>query len=132
MLRVRYPETDRMGVVYHAHYLVWFEMGRTELMRELGCTYGSLEDEAGIHFPLVEVGARYHASARYDEVIEVQTALTAVGGASVRFEYRVVRPDEGHLLVTGFTAHAAVGRDHRPCRLPAELRHRLTAGAATP
>ena len=66
-LRVRYPETDRMGVAYHAHYLSWFEMGRTELMREMGCSYGELEDRRGIFFPVREVGTRYRVSARYDE-----------------------------------------------------------------
>jgi acyl-CoA thioester hydrolase len=117
-----------MNVVYHTHYLVWFETGRTELMRKLGCAYGSLEDGYGIYFPLREVGARYHASARYDDVLDVHTVVTSVGGASVRFDYRVLRREESRLLVTGFTQHAAVGAEGRPRRLPPELRERLMAG----
>ena len=124
-LRVRYPETDRMGVVYHAHYLVWFELGRTELMRELGCPYGELEDRASIFFPVIELSVRYLASARYDEELEVRTRLVSSGLARVRFEYRLVRPESEQLLATGFTEHAAVGPDGRPVRMPTDLRNRL-------
>ena len=119
-----------MRVVYHAHYLVWFEIGRTELMRGLDCCYGELEEREDLFFPLREVGARYHAPARYDDVLEVCTALKTVGGASMRFEYRVLHRDEGRLLASGFTEHAAVDGAGRPRRLPAELRRRLTSGAA--
>ena len=127
-LRVRYPETDRMGVAYHAHYLVWFELGRTELMRSLGCAYGLLEDREGILFPVIRIGAHYLASARYDEELDLETRLVSLGAARVRFEYRLTRQSDFGLLATGFTEHAAVGRDGRPRRLPAELRLRLTMG----
>ena len=116
-----------MGVVYHAHYLVWFELGRTELMRGLGCSYGSLEDDRGIFFPVTEAGTRYLTPARYDDVLLVETRLVSVGGARVRFRYRLTRPADGKLLVTGFTEHAAVGRDGRPLRLPGELHETLRA-----
>jgi len=129
-VRVRYPETDRMNVAYHACYLVWFEIGRTELMRELGCTYAELEDRDGIGFPLTEVGARYLAPARYDDLLDVHTRLTAVSGARVRFEYRVVRRADERLLATGFSQHAAVGRDGKPTRMPEPLRKRLGDGSA--
>ena len=129
-VRVRYPETDRMGVAYHANYLVWFELGRTELMRDLGCPYSEVEEREGIGFPLTEVGARYHAPARYDDRLEVRTRLVAVGGARVRFEYKIVRAADDKLLAAGFTEHASVGRDGRPTRLPPRLRARLTAGGA--
>jgi acyl-CoA thioester hydrolase len=119
-----------MRVAYHAHYLAWFEIGRTELMRELGCDYAALEERDGLFFPLREVGARYRAPARYDDVLDIRTSLRSMGGASMRFEYRVLRRDEGRLLATGFTEHAAVGEDGRPRRLPAELRRRLGSGAA--
>jgi acyl-CoA thioester hydrolase len=114
-----------MRVAYHAHYLVWFEIGRTELMRELGCDYGTLEDGEGIFFPLRECGVRYHASARYDEVLDLRTTLTSTGGASMRFEYRLLDASDGRLLATGFTEHAAVNDEGRPRRIPAELRRRL-------
>jgi len=129
-LRVRYPETDRMGVAYHGHYLAWFELGRTELMREAGCPYGELEDRAALFFPVVEVGVQYRASARYDEVLEVRTWLVSVGGARVRFEYRLVRPADDRVLALGFTEHAAVGPDGRPVRLPNDLRDRLRSRVA--
>jgi len=125
-VRVRYPETDRMGVVYHGNYMVWFEIGRTELMRELDCTYGELEDRDSIYFPVVEIGARFHAPARYDELLDVNTILVSVGGARVRFEYEVSRREDAQKLATGYTVHAAVGEQGQPMRLPEELRRRLT------
>ena len=125
-VRVRYPETDRMKVAYHAHYLVWFEIGRTELMRGLGCPYGEMEDREGILFPLTEVAARYLAPARYDDLLRVHTRLGQVGGARVRFDYRIVRPSDETLLATGSTTHAATREDGRPTRLPPAIRERLT------
>jgi acyl-CoA thioester hydrolase len=115
-----------MGIAYHAHYLVWFELGRTELMRESGCVYGELEERDGVSFPVLEAGARYRVPARYDDRLSVVTALTRVTGARVRFEYSVERDADGVVLATGFTEHAAV-RDGRPIRLPAALRARLQA-----
>ena len=129
-VRVRYPEVDRMNVVYHAHYLVWFEIGRTELMRELGCSYASLEDAQGLYFPLREIGARYHAPAHYNDRLSVHTRLVSVGGASMRFEYRICRHDDERRIVTGFSEHAAVDRSGRPRRLPNELRERLNGALA--
>ncbi len=126
--RVRYPETDRMQIAYHAHYLVWFELGRTELMRELGCAYAELEERDGIAFPVIEVSARYHVPARYDDLLEVATRVAAVGGSRVRFEYRIERPVDARLLASGFSEHATVGRDGKPRRLPDALRERLAVG----
>lgn len=119
-----------MGVAYHAHYLVWLELGRTELMRELGCVYAELEQQEGIYFPVSKLGLRYHAPARYDDWLCVRTRLTSVGGARVRFEYEVTRKDGRRetLIASGFTEHASVDGDCRPLRLPAEIRGRLGAG----
>lgn len=128
--RVRYPETDRMGVAHHTHYFVWFELGRTELMREAGCTYGGLEDEDGIFFPVIEAAARYKSPARYDEKIEIETALASVEGVRVRFEYVVRRSDDGSEIASGHTVHASCGRDGRPMRLPEALRGRLASGSS--
>lgn len=121
--RVRYPETDRMGVAYHGHYLVWFELGRTEWMRDIGFPYGEME-EGGLFFPVTAVEVRYRRSARYDERLVIETRLVKVGASRVRFEYRIVRADET-LLATGTTEHATVDRTGRPCRLPQPLRERL-------
>lgn len=123
--RVRYPETDRMGLAHHTHHLVWFELGRTELMREAGCTYGDLEEGEGVYFPVVEVGAAYVSPARYDEVLSITTRLVSVKGVRVRFEYHVARETTEETVSTGFTVHASVGRDGRPARLPEALRTRL-------
>lgn len=114
-----------MGVAYHAHYLVWFEMGRTELMREAGCAYRELEDRDGIFFPVVELGARYRAPARYDDRLVVVTRLTSVTGIRVRFDYSVLREPGGDVLATGFTEHCAIRGHGRPVRLPVEIRAKL-------
>ena len=128
--RVRYPETDRMGVAYHGHYLVWFELGRTELMRELGFPYGELEEGKGLFFPVVEAGARYRRPARYDDALEVEAQVVRVGGARVRFDYRLFRSGESEPLATGFTEHGAVDAEGRPCRLPESIRDALQRGPA--
>lgn len=125
--RVRYPEVDRMGVAHHTHYLVWFELGRTELMRSAGFAYGEVEDRLGVLFPVVEAGVRYRQPARYDEELEVRTRVATIGGPRVRFEYHIVRPGTGALLAEGFTVHAAIGRDGRPHRVPAPLVAALAA-----
>jgi acyl-CoA thioester hydrolase len=128
--RVRYPETDRMGVAHHTHYFVWFELGRTELMREAGCAYGDLEDGDGVFFPVIEAGAVYRAPARYDEIVDIETTLASVEGVRVRFEYLLRRSEGGEVLASGFTVHAACGRDGRPMRLPETVRERLTSAGA--
>ncbi len=127
-VRVRYPETDRMGVAYHAHYLVWFEVGRTEMLREMGTAYAELEESEGVFFPVIEAGARYHAPARYDDMLQVTTRLANVGASRVRFEYEVRR--DAALLASGFTEHATVGSEGRARRLPEALRARLLSREA--
>jgi acyl-CoA thioester hydrolase len=124
--RVRYPEADRMGIAHHTHHLTWFELGRTELMREAGCPYGRLEDDDGVFFPVIEACARYRAPARYDDELTISTRLVEVTGVKVRFEYEVERAHTRERISSGFTVHASVGRDGRPTRLPAALRSRLT------
>ena len=116
----RYAETDKAGLVHHSVYPIWFEMGRTELMRRAGAPYGVLEDE-GLFFPVVEVGARYLAPARYDEELEVRTVLSHVGGATVRFDYELSRVGDDKAIATGSTIHVATNEDGKPCRLPPKL-----------
>ena len=123
-VRARYPETDRMGVVHHSHYFVWFEIGRTELLRELGMPYAALEEEH-VFMPVVEAAARYRAPVRYDEEVDVETRLTEVSGVQVRFAYRLLRHPGGEPVATGFSLHAAVNEKGRPRRLPADVRERL-------
>jgi acyl-CoA thioester hydrolase len=115
-----------MGVAHHTHYLVWFELGRTELMRRVGVPYRQLEEQ-GVFFPVIEVGARFLRPALYDEELEVKTALSALRGARVHFEYEVTRPGEDDPLARGHSIHAVVNGSGRPVRLPRTIRDRLEA-----
>jgi acyl-CoA thioester hydrolase len=121
--RVLYGDTDAGGVVYYANYLRYFEAGRTEYMRELIASYRSLEEQ-GFILPVVECHVRYKASARYDDLLVVETSLVEVRPASCRFTYRISRED-GKSLVLGSTTHAAVDRAGKLAKLPAEVVIRL-------
>jgi acyl-CoA thioester hydrolase len=123
-LRVRYAETDQMGVAWHGQYFAWFEVGRTDLLRGRGCTYRELEAD-GLRLPVIDAAAKYLRPARYDDVLEVRTRVARMGGARVEFDYEVRRQGEEPLLATGATSHAAIDPDGRPRRLPEELRRRL-------
>jgi acyl-CoA thioester hydrolase len=117
-LRVRYAETDAMGLVYYANYLVWFELGRTEWIRAHGVTYREFE-EHGILLPVVHASCDYRRSARYDDLIRIETTVTKLTRASVAFAYRVLRAEPGpqELLVEGRTEHAFMSREGRVTRL---------------
>lgn len=123
-LRVRYAETDQMGVAWHGGYFAWFEVGRTDLLRERGLTYRELEAR-NLRLPVVEVQARYLRPALYDDLLEVRTTLRAVSGARVSFDYAVHREGDHKPLATGMTEHAAVDGTGKPRRLPSELRSLL-------
>jgi|SRR5579884_791759 len=131
-LRVRYAETDQMGVVYHANYFVWFEMGRVEFLRQLGFEYKQMEVVDDCHLPVIEATCRYKAPARYDEVLALETRLSALRSSVVRFAYRLVRPaPEGpQLLAEAETTHVAVDGKMQKRSLPekyaAKLRSALT------
>jgi acyl-CoA thioester hydrolase len=119
-VRVRYADTDQMGVVYHANYLVWFEVGRTEWLRESGCTYREME-QAGFSLPVIEAHCEYRQPARYDDEIEIRTAATVLTPVRIRFDYEARRTSDEIVSATGHTIHAAIGADGRPCRLPAHV-----------
>jgi acyl-CoA thioester hydrolase len=118
---VRYPEVDRMGVAHHRIHFVWFEIGRTELMREAGLPYAGVE-EGGLFLPVVEATCSYRAPARYDEEVRVTTTLEKISPARAVFAYRLERVADGRLLATGTTTHAAIDATGRPRRLPPLLR----------
>jgi acyl-CoA thioester hydrolase len=126
-VRVRYAETDQMGVVYHANYLVWFEVGRVEFLRAHGLSYKQMELQEGCMIAVVEATARFRAPARYDDELLVETELTGVRGAVVRFAYRVVRVPDALLLCEGETVHVVVGPDMKKRRLPQQYASRLAA-----
>jgi acyl-CoA thioester hydrolase len=116
-LRVRYAETDTMGVVYYANYLVWFEVGRTDLLRGTGWSYREMEAE-GVSLPVIEAHCEYKQPARYDDELEVRTTGMVVSTVRLRFDYEVVRRADGILLASGHTVHASLDQSGRPCRLP--------------
>jgi acyl-CoA thioester hydrolase len=120
-IRVRYAETDQMGVVYYANYFVWFEVGRTDLLRESGWSYRQMEID-GFSLPVIEARCIYHASAKYDDDIEVRTTGMMLSPVRVQFTYQLVRIADAATLATGATVHATLDKSGRPCRLPARVR----------
>jgi len=125
-VRVRYAETDQMGVVYHANYLIWFEVGRVELMREMGVPYRMLEEEGAL-IPVVEVTARYMASARYDDVLIVRTFVAGLRGSIIRLRYMILRAEDELLLCEGESVHLVVGRDMKMRAIPEKYAEGLAA-----
>jgi acyl-CoA thioester hydrolase len=125
-VRVRYAETDQMGVVYHSNYLIWFEVGRVELIRQLGLSYKQMEEE-GCGIAVVDVHVRYKAPARYDDELMIETRLLAARGAVVRFGYRILRITDGLLLCEGETMHVVVGVDMKKRSLPPKYAERFAA-----
>jgi acyl-CoA thioester hydrolase len=123
-LRVRYGETDQMGVVYHAEYLAWCEMGRTEYIRRLGTSYAALE-AAGTRLAVAEASLRYHAPARYDEIIRVETTLTEKRSRALTFDYRICHAETGTRLVTARTLLVSLDTQGRPMPLPPHVRNFL-------
>jgi acyl-CoA thioester hydrolase len=124
-IRVRYAETDRMGVVYYANYLVWFEVGRTEWLRETGWTYRQMEHE-GVSLPVIEAHCEYRQPARYDDEIDIRTRATLLTPIRLRFDYELVRAADGTVAASGHTIHAALDTAGKPCRLPARVQDMLT------
>jgi acyl-CoA thioester hydrolase len=129
-VRVRYAETDQMGVVYYANYLVWFEIGRVELLRSLGFSYKQLEAEHGCILPVIEATCRYRASARYDDEILIESRPALLRGPVLKFAYRILRKAaegaEPTLLAEGETTHVVcdhqMKKKHLPERYAAALR----------
>jgi acyl-CoA thioester hydrolase len=122
--RVTYADTDAMGIVYYSHYLRWFEMGRTELMRSLGFAYKEMESH-GTYLPVSEVFCRYLVSAKYDDILIIETSVDFLKRASIQFAYRILRKADAVHLVTGTTLHAFVDREGRIVRVPKSLEGKL-------
>ncbi len=123
-IRVRYAETDKMGVVYYSNYFIWFEIGRCELLRTIGRSYRQMEAE-GIGLPVIEAHCEYRSPARYDDELQVRTTGRLLSPARVEFEYEICRPCDGTINATGRTVHAAIDTNGRPCRLPDYIRELL-------
>jgi acyl-CoA thioester hydrolase len=126
-VRVRYAETDQMGVVYHSNYLIWFEVGRVELIRSMGLDYKRMEVEEGCGIAVVDVHVRYRTPARYDDELVVETRLVAARGAVIKFGYKVMRIGDNALLCEGETVHVVVGKDMKKRGLPPKYAERFAA-----
>jgi len=124
-VRVRYAETDQMGVVYHANYLIWFEIGRVELMRALGFEYKLMEAEDDCYIVVAEASCRYIQPARYDELLRVRTRISQAGNRVVKYSYQLLRDSDGYLLATGATTHVICGKDGKPKLLPQKYRNKF-------
>jgi len=120
-VRVRYAETDKMGVVYYANYFVWFEVARTDLLRTLGWSYREME-QAGVSLPVIEAQCEYVRPARYDDELEILTAGRLLSPARMEFTYEVRLAAQSEIAATGRTMHASVDPSGRPCRLPDRIR----------
>ena len=129
-LRVRYSETDRMGIVYHAHYLVWFEIGRTEYCRAAGLPYRTLE-ESGLLILVTGVACKYRSAARYDDEIRVATRLPELSSRGLTFAYEVLSRDRRR-LAEGETRHVFADEDGRPRRAPEAVVAALERFRGTP
>jgi acyl-CoA thioester hydrolase len=128
-LRVRYAETDQMGVVYHSNYIIWFEVGRVEMLRSLGFTYREMEKQDGTHIAVVEVRCRFKAPALYDDSILVRTKLLNVRDSLLHFAYEVLRDADGTLLAEGETVHLVVDAAFKRIPLPEKYRQRFLQAA---
>ena len=117
-MRVRYSETDQMGVVYHANYLVWFEVGRVELLRQLGFSYREMEQQDGCAIAVIEACCRYKAPARYDDEIIVRTYLKYLRESLIQFGYELLRSEDGAMLAEGETTHIVVDINMKKRALP--------------
>ena len=126
-VRVRYAETDQMGVVYHANYLIWFEIGRVELMRAMGFAYKLMESEDDCFIVVAEASCRYLSPARYDELLRVRTRISEAGNRIVRYSYELLRDSDDHLLATGATTHVICGKDGKAKQLPQKYRDKFRA-----
>ena len=128
-LRVRYAETDQMGVVYYANYFVWFEIGRTDFCRQHGFAYKEMEQQDGLYIIVAEARCRYKAPARYDDELVIRTCLRAVRRRVLVFGYEVRHLDTDEILAEGETVHFITDRDGRPRSLPDKYRDLFLAGA---
>jgi acyl-CoA thioester hydrolase len=128
-IRVRYAETDQMGVVYHSNFVIWFEVGRVELMRQLGFRYRDMEQQENCHMPVADLHVRYKQPAYYDDEIAVRTQLAEVHRSLIRFSYEVVRVSDLKLLAEGETTHLVVDGKLKRCSLPEKYLAAFSAAA---
>jgi acyl-CoA thioester hydrolase len=129
-VRVRYAETDQMGVVYHANYYIWFEIGRVELLRQLGFSYKDMEVKDDCYIVVGETKCRHLRPARYDDVLRIRTRVAEAGTRTIRFAYEVLNDATGERIATGETMHVVCDRNGRPKQIP--VRYRVAFGVHLP
>jgi acyl-CoA thioester hydrolase len=130
-LRVRYAETDQMGVAYYANYFVWFEVARTDWLRDTGWSYREMEAD-GVSLPVIEAHCGYRQPMKYDDQVQIRTRATLLTPVRIRFDYELLRPGDDTPAATGYTVHAALDPGGRPCRLPQRVRRLLAAPGPGP
>ncbi|HKB70614.1 MAG TPA: thioesterase family protein [Thermoanaerobaculia bacterium] len=130
-VRVRYSETDRMGIVYHANYIVWFEIGRTEFCRAAGFPYRDMEEQ-GVLILVTGVDCRFRRAARYDDRVTIRTRMGESGSRGLSFFYEVVVADDGMLLAEGSTRHVFVNASNRPITIPPSIREAFARFVGAP
>jgi acyl-CoA thioester hydrolase len=123
-IRVRYKETDQMGVAYYSNYLVWFEVARAELFRNIGCPYKEIEDVRGLRLMVIEASCRYKLPARYDDLLDIICSISELGKTSMRFKYSVKRGSD--LLADGETLHVFTDVNYVPKRMPKQLKEAIS------
>ena len=126
-VRVRFAETDLMGIVHHASYLVYFETGRVEWLRRRGITYVAWAAR-GVHLPVASAELRYRAPARFDDLLVIETTLAKLRSVSLDYRYRIVREEDGVLIAEGATRLACIDQKHTLLRIPEDIRQVLLAG----
>src|ERR1700760_472481 len=133
-IRVRYAETDQMGVVYYANFFIWFEIGRVELLRQLGFQYKEMEIEDDCHIPVVEATCRYKSPAKYDDELLLETTVLALRRSVIKFGYRLLRSEGGEsvLLAEGETVHVFVDGSFKKMALPAKYAAALARFGVVP
>jgi acyl-CoA thioester hydrolase len=124
-VRVRYADTDQMGVVYYANYFVWLEIARTEFLRSLGIDYRSIEKEKQLALPVIEAYCKYKAPAKYDDIILVKTVASQVKNSGLRFDYKLIKKESGMLLAEAHTAHVFIDSERKPVRIPDKIKSLL-------
>jgi acyl-CoA thioester hydrolase len=135
LVRVRYAETDQMGVVYHSNFFIWFEIGRVELLRKIGFSYREMESD-GYCLPVAEVRCRYKSPALYDDTLLIRTRMVNLRASLIRFSYEAIRQCDGALLAEGETTHIVVGPEKKKTQLPEKylspLRNAIGSEAPVP
>ena len=123
--RVRYGDTDKMGISYYGNYFTWFEAARTEYFRALGLPYTACE-EKGYYLPVIETSAKYIAPCTYDDLVIVRTSVSQIRKTSIRFEYDVFHKKDEKKIATGFSIHVFVNKNMKPCRIPDEIKNAIS------